>query len=124
MDSDLRRHLLGSALLKRDSAVWLALLVAPLFALADQVVAYAAVDWSCAHQLPATAHVVHATFFVASAMATLPAWLAWRAPPRSGTEKAARIRFVAGVACGSGVFATIVIASMWIPTWLIPACAS
>jgi hypothetical protein len=101
---------------------WPALLLAPVLALADQVVAFAIVGWACARGEPIIVHVVHVAFFVAAA-ATLPsAWQAWKTSRKRRAAASERESFLAGLAVGSAALSTLVIAAMSLPTWLIAPC--
>ena len=106
--------------------IWLALLAAPVLALMDQVVSFATVGWACAHQHGVAVHAVHALFLVAAMASTVPAFQLWngmRADPRSGDETVARRHFLASVAVGVGTLSVVIIASMWMPTWVIAVCS-
>jgi len=102
--------------------IWLALLVAPTLALADQVIAYAAVGWSCAHAQTAVVHAIHALFLVAAAASLWPAWRLWTATRASADEAAQRRHFLGGLAIAAGVLSVLAIAAMWMPTWVIGPC--
>ena len=71
---------------------WFALLAAPVLALADQAIAYAAAGWSCAHQHAIATHVLHGVFFIACAVAAIAAGQRWRstALPPAGAAGARR----------------------------------
>jgi hypothetical protein len=106
--------------------IWFALLVAPGLALADQTVSYAAVSWACGHGHAAVLHIVHGVFLVAVAVGTFMASRLW-AGTRSTSESSealARQHFLAGLAAASGALSTLVIASMWMPTWIIAPCSN
>jgi hypothetical protein len=104
--------------------IWFALLAAPILALADQSIAYATLDWACAHQNGFVVHVVHLPFLVATAAGTVMAWQLWRAtlPVHSGNETVARRHFLAGLGVGSGALSVLVIVAMWVPAWVLPSC--
>jgi hypothetical protein len=105
--------------------IWFALLVAPALALTSQLVSYATVGWACAHGHAIAVHAVHMFFLIAVAAGTIPAWQLWHATRtgRSDDETLARRHFLAGLAAGAGVFSVLVIASMWMPTWIIAPCS-
>jgi hypothetical protein len=105
--------------------IWLGLLVAPLIALADQIVSYAAVGWACVHGYGFAVHGAHALFLAAALAATLVAWPLWQAArsARPGSEAVAQRRFLAGLALLTGAFAVLVIATLWMPTWIIAPCS-
>jgi hypothetical protein len=104
---------------------WFALFVAPLAALADQSIAFAAVGWACAHQLPIAVHTVHAVFLIITAGATAAAWHVWRAaqPTKSRDGTMARQHFMAGLASALGALSAAAIIAMWIPAWVIAPCS-
>ena len=102
---------------------WFALLAAPLLALADQTISYAAADWTCAHHGTWVAHAVHAAFFVACAASCVLAWQLWRATvPAQADEAHARRHFLAGIATGSAALSGVVVLAMWIPNWWLSPC--
>ena len=105
--------------------IWFALLAAPILALTDQAIAYAAVGWACVHQHAIAMHAVHGLFFVAAAAGTVPAWQLWTATRigTTGNEAVARRHFLAGLAVAVGALSVLVIASMWMPTWIIAPCS-
>lgn len=105
--------------------IWLALIVAPLLALADQLLALTLVGWTCSHQSTAPLHASHLVFLVMTALAAAAAWHAWResaVAPASGGEPALQLRFLAGVATIVAALSAVAIAAMWIPTWMISSC--
>jgi hypothetical protein len=103
-------------------SIWLALLLAPTLALADQVIAYAAVGWACAHERSVVVHAIHALFLVAAAASLWPAWRLWTATRARADESAERRHFLGGLAIASGALSVLVIAAMWMPTWVIGPC--
>ena len=104
--------------------LWVPLLVSPALALADQVIAYASVGWSCAHERAIVLHAIHAFFLVATA-ASLPQTLRiWRASRSRGDETARRQHFLSAMAIASVALAVFVIAAMWLTTWFIPPCVA
>jgi surface polysaccharide O-acyltransferase-like enzyme len=102
--------------------------VAPVLALLDQIVSFATVGWACAHQHGVAVHAVHALFLVAAVASTVPAFLLWRGEVTgkngSDSETVARRHFLASVACCVGALSVVVIAAMWMPTWVIAVCAN
>lgn len=105
--------------------IWLALIVAPLLALADQTVAFALVGPGCARQTTAMLHVSHALFLALTVVVTIGAWRRWleTAPARvTDGEGAVQRHFLAGVAATVAAFSAAAIAAMWLPTWLISPC--
>jgi hypothetical protein len=104
--------------------IWPALLLAPTLALADQVVAFAAVGWTCAHARPVVLHAIHAVFLVATAATLAPAWQAWGASRGRADAAAQRRHFLAALAIASAALSALVIAAMWLTTWFIPPCVA
>ncbi len=104
--------------------IWFALLAAPVLALTDQAVSYATVGWACDHQHAIAVHAVHVFFLVAAAAGTVPAWQLWSATRRTGNEIVARRHFLAGLAVAVSALSVLVIASMWMPTWIIEPCSN
>src|SRR5438034_9536689 len=105
--------------------IWFALLLAPVLALADQGIAYATAGWACANQQSIAVHGVHFVFLAAVIVATIMAWQLWRMAPAAGAgeEPVARRHFLAGIATASGALSALVIAAMWIPSWMISPCS-
>ena len=105
-------------------AILYSLLIAPILALADQSVALSMTAWACRGQHGLALHLVHVAFAVATAAATVLAWLAWReaAAGAVADEETARRRFFAGMAIAVSALSFLVILTMWFPTWLLPAC--
>ena len=104
---------------------WLALIVAPLLALLDQSVSFAAVDWACAHQNAIVVHAAHAVFLVLTVGTAVAAWQLWREPGLAPAGEApARRRFVAGIAAAMAALSALTIAAMWIATWMLAPCVA
>ena len=105
-------------------AIWLALLVAPVLALADQSVALSITVWACRGQHGLALHALHAAFAAATAATTLLAWRCWRAtvPAMAADETTARRHFLAGMAIGVSALSFLVILALWGPTWALSAC--
>jgi hypothetical protein len=104
--------------------IWLALLLAPALALADQLIAYAAVGWSCTHERAIVIHAIHAVFLVATAASLAPAWRVWSASRGRADEAAQRQHFLGGLAIASAALSVLVIAAMWLTAWVIPPCVA
>lgn len=102
--------------------IWLALLVAPLLALADQSIALSMAAWMCAKQHEIPMHAVHASFAALIIATTLAAWQQWRATAGMGSETNAGRHFLAGLAAASGSLSALVVLAMWIPNWLLSPC--
>jgi hypothetical protein len=102
----------------------LALVLAPLLALADQSAAYSVVQWSCEHQNALPGHAFHALFLVATLLLTALAWTELRVRPAPAREDAASATwpFIAGVGFASGLFSALVIAALWLPQWVLSPC--
>ena len=95
-------------------AIFIALIVAPLLALADQSIALAMVSASCARGGTLALHAVHLAFLAATIAAAFFALARWRA--------ATPHKFLAGIAVASAALSSLAIAAMWIPVWLISPC--
>jgi hypothetical protein len=107
--------------------IWLALIVAPLLALADQAVAFSLVGWACAHQSPVLLHASHAVFLALATATAVTGCLHWRetSSVAAGTPEAARqVRFLAGIATTVASLSALAIVAMWIPTWMISSCTA
>jgi hypothetical protein len=105
--------------------IWLALIVAPLLALADQTVAFALVGPGCAQQSTAMLHVSHAVFLALAIVAAIGAWQTWHetaAVAAPGADSVVQRHFLAGVATTVAALSAAAIAAMWIPTWMISPC--
>jgi hypothetical protein len=105
--------------------IWLALIVAPLLALADQTVAFALVGPECATQSTVLLHASHALFLALVIVATLAAWRMWlktAAVAATDGSGALQRHFLAGIATTVGALSAAAIVAMWIPTWLISPC--
>lgn len=105
-------------------AIWFALLVAPILALADQSVALSMTAWACRGQHGIAIHVVHLAFALITICATFLAWRAWRETVRGAdaSEAATRRRFLAGMSIGASALSLLVIVTMWMPTWVLSSC--
>jgi hypothetical protein len=103
--------------------IWLALIVAPLLALESQSIGFAMVHWACDHQTMAAVHALYAGCVVATVAF---AALAWRHGRESvgvaGSEARRRQRFLSGLATASAALSSLVIAAMWVPTWMLSPC--
>ena len=104
--------------------IWLALLLAPALALADQLIAFATIGWSCAHERAIVLHAIHASFLLATAASLVPAWRVWRASRGRADDTARRQHFLSGLAIASAALSVFVIAAMWLTTWVIPPCVA
>ena len=102
--------------------IWFALLIAPLLALADQSISYAAAGWACARQNAFAAHGVHALFLVATLAAAVLAWRRWSETRAAADERTASSHFLAGIGIAASLFAAATIAAMWIPNWILSPC--
>ena len=107
-------------------AIWLGLIIAPLFALADQTVAFALVGPGCATQTTLVLHASHAIFLALAVAAMVASWRNWRettAPAAAnGADLVVQRHFLAGIATTVAALSAAAIAAMWIPTWLISPC--
>jgi hypothetical protein len=109
--------------------IWLALIVAPLVALACQGWMYALVTPSCGWQTAAPLHAIAASSLVLAAGFTLLARREWRGlagPARlldddAGDPRSAR-HFLAIAATAVGALSALAIAAMWIAVWVLSPC--
>ena len=103
--------------------IWFPLLLAPIFVLADQSIAYAASGWACANQRPIAVHGIHALFLIGCVAGVVMAWQLWSATRRADGDERHHVRhFLSGVALASAVLSSAVIAAMWLPSWLLSPC--
>ena len=104
---------------------WFALLAAPILALSDQSISYAAAGWTCAHQGTWVPHAVHGVFLAACVAAAVFAWQLFGATrPAGADESMARRHFLAGVATASATLSALVILAMCLPAWMLSPCFS
>jgi hypothetical protein len=92
---------------------WPALILAPLFALAGQVVAYALVTPACQH---ARVWPLHLVFFVSLALCLATTAGAWAA------LRGARREFLPLAAVWSGVFFSAVVLAHWVALLVLTPC--
>jgi hypothetical protein len=92
---------------------WPALILAPLFALAGQVIAYALVPPACSHAKPWVLHGTFFVFFVLCVAATLGAWAALRT---------ARREFLPLASMWSGIFFSAVVLAQWVALFILSPC--
>ena len=104
--------------------LWVPLLLAPVLALADQVVAFSAVGWACDHEGALVVHGIHVAFLVATAATLVPAWRIWRASRACADEAARRQHFLGNMALASAALSAFVIAAMWLTVWVIAPCVA
>ena len=104
--------------------IWIALLVAPVAALADQLVAMSLVSWGCAHQVTWPVHLSHAVCLAITALAAAGAWGRRRETPvpAGAGEATMQLHFLAGVAMTVAALSAVAIVAMWIPVWMVSAC--
>jgi hypothetical protein len=114
----------------------LALVVAPLLALACQGAMFALVSPACSVQTRLALHAVAALGLVATVVLALLARRQWRQPPPSAeraeegennmdartTGPAATRRVLAGAGMAVAALSALVIATMWFAAWALPAC--
>ena len=101
--------------------IWIALLVAPLLALANQAITYALADSACTGPNRLPFHGINLVFLVATIAATDLAWQLRGDVP--GDDPAARRRrFLAGVATAAGIISALAIVALWIPGWVLSPC--
>ena len=108
--------------------VWPALLLAPMMALGEQLIAYALSTPACQTQLDLWMHLVPLAFASVTAVFTALAWLQMRRLallPHVDADTASHRRyFVARIATWCGALSTLAIVAMWIPQWMLSPCAA
>jgi hypothetical protein len=103
--------------------IWLALIVAPILALSSQSIALGLTHWACEHQNVGVMHAVHIGFLGTTLTCAGLAWLqALASADVRAREARQRQRFLAGLATASAVLSSVVIAAMWVPTWMLSPC--
>ena len=107
---------------------WLALLVAPSLVLIDLTIAYAMVTPTCARQHEQVLHLISAGFLAASLLLTILAAVETRRLRTAAVthvdadDAVNRQYFIAQVATWTGALSSLVIASRWIPQWVLSPC--
>lgn len=107
--------------------IWLALVAAPLLALACQLAMYALVTPSCSFQTDVLIHAVAATSLIAAIVMTVLAWREWRQatgvlPPMDSDAPHNTHRFLAASASALGALSALVILVMWMGVWVLSPC--
>jgi hypothetical protein len=92
---------------------WPALILAPLFALAAQLIAYALVTPGCQYTQPWPMHATFLVFFLLCAATTVGAWLSLRAAHR---------QFIPLAAVWSGAFFSAVVLMQWAAMFIVSPC--
>jgi hypothetical protein len=105
-------------------ASWPGLILAPFFALADQSVAYAMVQWSCETQRHVPPHFVHLGFLLLTLATAWMAWTQWHggSAREDAGDRATLRSFVAAIAALTALLSAAVIVAMWIPQWMLSPC--
>jgi hypothetical protein len=107
-------------------ASWPGLLLAPIFALADQGVAYSLIEWSCEHQKTGVPHIAHAVFLSLILLTMAMAWGCWgeRHPDqREDSGDAATQSSTLGVmAFLVAALSALVVVGMWFPHFVLAPC--
>jgi hypothetical protein len=98
-----------------------AMLLAPLLALGQQVTLFMLLGTACARGSGDALHALAVLFIVATALATLVAVPASLRRPDGRTGTARRI-FAARVGVGVGALATLASVALWLPQWLLSPC--
>jgi hypothetical protein len=105
---------------------WPGLILAPIFALADQTVAYSLLEWSCAVQKPAVPHIAHAVFLMLTLVTLFMAWGHWQDRPagkREDAPDAATRKSTFGImATLVAALSGLVIVAMWYPHLVLAPC--
>ena len=92
---------------------WPALILAPAFALAAQLIAYALVTPACQY---AKAWPMHLSFFLFFALCAATALGAW------GSLRTAQREFLPLAAVWSGVFFSVVVLVQWVAMFIVSPC--
>jgi hypothetical protein len=102
--------------------IWLALIVAPLLALESQSIAFAMVHWACDHQTMVAVHTLYAACVGITVAFAALAWHGRESVTVAGSEARRRQRFLSTLATASAGLSSLVIAAMWVPTWMLWPC--
>ena len=97
------------------------LLLTPILALANLVVAFALVGPACAQHSVWMLHSVAMTFLAAALLATYYARRHTHSHPRAGSA-VSRANFVARVGASTGMLFSVVIIAQWLTVWLLSPC--
>jgi len=92
---------------------WPALILAPVFALAAQIIAYALVTPACQYSKAWPMHVSFLLFFVLCVATALSAWASLRAAHRE---------FIPLAAVWSGAFFSAVVLVQWVAMFIVSPC--
>jgi hypothetical protein len=110
---------------------WPALLLSPMLALAEQSIVYALSTPACQTQREAWLHGVPLLFVALTLLLTAMAWTEARRqqrllPNTTSDADGAQVRHLlfARLGVASAALSSLVIVAMWIPQWVLSACAS
>ena len=92
---------------------WPALILAPLFSLAAQIIAYALITPACQYSKSWPIHLSFLLFFVLCLATTLSAW---------GSLRTAHREFIPLAAVWSGVFFSAVVLVQWAAMFIVSPC--
>jgi hypothetical protein len=92
---------------------WPALILAPLFALAAQIIAYALITPACQHAKAWPIHLLFFFFFALCVVTTLRAW---------ATLRTAQREFIPLAAVWSGAFFSAVVLAQWAAMFVLSPC--
>ena len=112
--------------------VWPALLLSPILALGAQAIMYALATPSCQAQHEPWLHLIPPAFATITVLMTAMAWVELRRLRPASAQSlhvdadASDLRsyFLACVALWCGALSTLAIVAMWIPQWVLSACAA
>jgi hypothetical protein len=92
---------------------WPALILAPAFALAAQIIGYALVTPACQHDKAWPIHLSFLLFFALCVATTLSAWASLRTAHRE---------FIPLAAVWSGAFFSVVVLVQWVAMFIVSPC--
>ena len=105
---------------------WTVNLVPPLLVLLDLQAGYQLVDVSCATGDRMTTHLVHGGLLLAALAFGAVAWASWRRAgavwPEDGGDPDTRSRFMAALGVIVSIGSALVIATQWLPVFLLSPC--
>jgi hypothetical protein len=92
---------------------WPALILAPVFALSAQIIAYALVTPACQYAKPWPMHLSFCIFLALCLATTVSAW---------GSLRAARQAFLPLAAMWTGAFFSAVVVAQWVAMFIVSPC--
>lgn len=111
---------------RRITAQWLAVVVPPLAAFAQQQISYSLVSLSCTKHAVALLHLPTLGMLTLVAVATVYSWREWAQrdhPPRpDDPHQPGSLRFFALLGLTMSGLSTIVVLAQWLPTLFVHPC--